>query len=255
MTTARLLVLGFILSLLPVRAAMALEDELHILTERLPPYAFVENGMIKGISVDMLEEMMARAKLPYRRRDITVVPWARGYAQAQNRPNTILFSTVRSADREKLFQWIGPISVTQTVIWARRDKNIRIEKPSDLNQYRVGVSRDSVGHEWLLTNGVDANAIVPIVQENGGALLLSRGRVDLWIADATMGRWELQKLKLSPVRFEVVYTLMEKNLYYAAHPDSDPAIIDRLQTALDSMKADKTHAAILSRYKLPGNLD
>ncbi|NVJ98517.1 MAG: ABC transporter substrate-binding protein [Alphaproteobacteria bacterium] len=226
--------------------------ELHIMAEELSPYAFLEGVQIKGLSVDLLVEMLDRAGLPYTRKDITIVPWARGYAQVQSRPNTLLFSTVRSPDREDQFQWVGPIIDTRTVIWGRRDRGIAFTDAAGLKNYRIAVSRNSVGHEWLLSNGVPEEAIVPIVRESRGAILLDRGRVDLWVADETMARWEIRRSNLRPSAFQIVHTLMGEALYYAAHKDSDKATISALQEALDQMKSDGTYHRIMARYLQSG---
>ncbi|WP_286829938.1 MULTISPECIES: substrate-binding periplasmic protein [Kordiimonas] len=254
MIFARLFAICFFILALPSKAALSSDREFQFLAEALPPYSFRDGPEIRGISVDILVEMFARADMPYRRRDIAIVPWARGYAQAQARPNTVLFSTVRTPEREKHFLWVGPIAATQTVIWARREDNITIDNPSDLNRYHIGVSQDTVGHEWLKEKGVSPGSMTSIVHENRGALLLSRGRIHLWVADATMARWEIRKQKLAASKFEIVHVLLEDSLYYAFHPESDNQVIHDLQAALDSMKADGTYSGIMSRYLHAGIL-
>ncbi len=54
-------------------------------------------------------------------------PWDRGFLFAQNEDNTILFSTTRTQDREKMFKSVGPIFTNAMCLIVRKDSNIKID--------------------------------------------------------------------------------------------------------------------------------
>lgn len=222
--------------------------ELHLFGEGLPPFAYLEDGRLKGISVEILAEMLIRAGSSQTVDDVTLVAWARGYAQAQALKNTLLFSTTRSAARESLFHWVGPIISARVVAIANRNLLKRPMAPQDLSQYRIGVSRNSVGHEMLLRQGVAPSSFIPIVAESRGARLLARGRIDLWVAEETMALWEMRKLGIDPTRYRVVHRLTENDLYFAFNLETDDEVIEKFQAAIDAMSLDGTQADIIRRY-------
>ena len=58
--------------------------KLKIYTENSPPSNYLENGRLKGLSVDIVREILHRINMPD---NIQVVPWARGYTLALTQPN------------------------------------------------------------------------------------------------------------------------------------------------------------------------
>ena len=101
------------LSILMAPAAITAADEpmpdFRIMTEHWVPYQFKENDTIRGISVDLLVDLLDRVGSRQGRADIEMVPWARGYRYAQKIKNAILFLTSRTPEREHLFKWVGPV--------------------------------------------------------------------------------------------------------------------------------------------------
>jgi len=69
----------------------------------LPPYVVANpDGSTRGLMVDVVNEACKRAGVTAR---IEVVPWPRGYAQVQAKPNLGLIPTMRTAEREQLFRF------------------------------------------------------------------------------------------------------------------------------------------------------
>ena len=87
---------------------------LTYMTEEYPPYQYKEAGTLKGLSVDLLKLMWAKMGVP--EQAIAVYPWARGYNLIQNHPNSVLFSMIRTPEREQMFKWVGPIFTARTVL-------------------------------------------------------------------------------------------------------------------------------------------
>jgi amino acid ABC transporter substrate-binding protein, PAAT family (TC 3.A.1.3.-) len=129
--------------------------ELDYITEVYPPFNYEERGELKGIAVDFLEAATEAAGDPVSRDQVKIQPWARGYATALSEPNTVLFSTTRTDEREDKFKWVGPITDTKIVVWAPKSKGITIDNASDFANYKVGVVRDDVGEHLLRSMGVD----------------------------------------------------------------------------------------------------
>ena len=78
--------------------------------------------------------------------------------------------------------------------------------------------------------------------------ILNRGRIDLWAYGENVAMWELKANGLNPAEYESLHVLGSKYLYFAFHQDTLDSVIEKLQAALDSVKADVEYDKILDRY-------
>jgi polar amino acid transport system substrate-binding protein len=217
-------------------------------TEQLPPYNYEENGTLKGISVDLLESVTEElgAKVP--REEVHLVPWAEGYQAALTQPGTVLFSTVRTSEREQSFKWAGPIYTDREVLFARRDRGITLQSPADLTGYRIGVTAGDIAIQQLLELGVNQNQLVP--ESNVSALIakLESGEIDLWACPEPSGRYFAEHVTGNYYTYAVVYNLQTSDGYYAFSKDVPDSTVLSFQQALDAVKEEKDAAGI-SRYE------
>lgn len=227
-------------------------DDLTFITEELPPFNFEYDGKRQGIAVDTLVEMLAASSAKKTRADIKLWPWARGYDTVMKEKNTVLFSTMRTAAREKLFKWVGPIISTRIVLVAKKNRGIKIRAIDELNRMnlKIGVIREDIGDLLLAKMGVDKDKIL---QANSGvsvAKMLHAGRVDLWAYSAPVILWNLKELGYDTGEYEEVYTLTESDqIYFAVNKDTDDKLVAKLQAALDQLKANGKFNEIVARYR------
>lgn len=225
-------------------------DDLVFITEEYPPFNFSVDGKTRGISTDLLVEILARLGASQTREDIDSYAWARGYEIALHNRNAVLFSTTRTAAREELFQWVGPIIRSEIVLMARKDRHLKLKNVEEINQrrLRVGVVLDDVGEQTLRELGVKKNRIFRFNMGAQLADMLQQGRIDLLAYGKQVSRWNLKSLGHQPESFETVYTLKPAAYYFALNKDADPQLVRQLQTALDQLKADGTLERIIKRY-------
>jgi len=235
---------------IPVSGAGA-PDTLTIYTENYPPFNYEEIGEAQGLSVDLLLEMFVRTGIEKERHDIVVAPWSTGFAAVRDNPNTILFSTVRTAARENEFKWVGPIATSRIVLVARQDSDIDVKDGLDFNKYRYGIVQNSSGDEALKEGHVDASNLVYLNSPLSAAHMLARGRVDAWAFERIVSFWVLQKLGYRAQDFKVVHAFEKRQYYFAFNKKTDPALLAKLQTALDEIRRDGTMTSIVDGY-IPG---
>jgi ABC-type amino acid transport substrate-binding protein len=97
--------------------------------------------------------MFKRAESSKTVEDIKVQPWASGYVLAQEKKNTVLFSTTRTQTRENLFKWADPINPTRVSVVTKKDRNIKISSFDDFAAYKIGAARQDIGELLLKKNG------------------------------------------------------------------------------------------------------
>lgn len=226
-------------------------NDINFITENYPPYNFEDNGKLQGISIDLLLLMLNKLNAKQTLADIQLKPWARGYNDLFVVANTCLFSTVRTEEREKLFQWVGPISATSISLIARKDRRIKITSEQDIFNYKIGVVRDDVGEQLLLKAGTDSANLDPIGGVNvivQSIKKLDRGRFDLLAYDDEAAFRTIKKQGFGVNNYEIVYTLKKGELYYACNKSVSGLLIKNMQKALDELKTEGIYQQILDNY-------
>jgi polar amino acid transport system substrate-binding protein len=214
-------------------------SSLTFYTEQLPPYSYLENGIPRGISVDLLEAVTEKMGAPLSPGQVHVVPWNEGYQAALTGKNSVISSTAKLPERESAFKWAGPIAFERKVLFARPDRGIVVTGPADLKDLRIGVIKDDVVMQQLLEAGVNESRLV---QETNASLLaeqLRSGGIDLWGIVETPGRSISRQVTGDPDAFVVAYAFPTASSYYAFSRDVPDATVQSFQQALDFIKTDK----------------
>lgn len=229
-------------------AAAASVDDIVFMTEQYPPYNLEDDNTLQGIAVDTLTLMFQRAGAKQTREDIKLLPWARGYKRVLSEPNTCLFSTTRTEEREELFKWVGPIAPNTVGLIARKESNIKISSADDIKKHKIGTIRDDVAEQYLTRAGISLDHLERVAETPLNIKKLNRGRIDLWAYGENVAMWELKANGFNPADYESVYVLDSKELYFACHKDTPDSVIQKLQAAIDTLKTDGEYEKILNRY-------
>jgi len=225
--------------------------KITMLTEVYPPYNMEVDGKLQGITVDILEAMLAILNTGQTRKDFILTNWSRAYSMAEKRKNHMVFGTTRTEKREPLFKWVGPITTTTIGIIAPKDKNIVIDKLSDLNQFRIGTVLKDIGEQILHESGIEKKQLYAVGGKNAIELSFKKmqnNRIDLFAYEINVAFYEAKLKGYNLDDFEVVYTLKEGELYYAFNGATDDRIIRQWQNALDTIKKNGLHKKIIERY-------
>jgi polar amino acid transport system substrate-binding protein len=221
-----------------------LPQDLTYLTEDYPPENYVEAGHLTGFAVDILRAVWKNLGVPDQ--PIQVLPWARGYALVQRQPNQVLFAMARNADREKLFQWVGPIVRTRYSLFSLADRVPALATLDEAKNLPVAVINGDVGDQ-LLQDARFPDADLNRVNSLAQALrMLKLGRVRLVCTGESAIR---EAVALEPDLagpYKAALTVEDIQVYYAFNKDTDPALVARFQKALGAVEAERK--AILRRY-------
>ena len=236
------------LSLVSSSVTASSVDDILFMTEEYPPYNYEEDNKLQGIVVDTLVSVLQRVGSSQTRGDIKLLPWARGYKRVQSEPDTCLFSTTRTEEREHLFEWIGPVAPEAVGLIARKETGIKIESVEDIKNYKVGTIRDDIAELYLVNASVSIDDMQRVAKTIQNIKKLNLGRIDLWAYDQNVAMWELKRNDFDSADYESVYELGRKNQYLACHKGTSDSVIQTLQTAIDAIKADGEYQKILDQY-------
>jgi polar amino acid transport system substrate-binding protein len=218
--------------------------ELQLLTEEYPPLSFTKDGKVGGLSVEIVDEIQRRVGSKVA---IQVLPWARAYRMAQEQPDVALFGTTRTAERDKLFQWVGPIVAGRTSLYAKRGTGLRLNSLAELGAGdAVIVPREDYKHQLLKAAGVTNLQTVNTHEQMVRMVLYGRGT--LMAANSLTLPTLLANVGASPQDLELVYTFHQAEAYVAFSLGTPPEVVREWQAALNAMKRDKTFARIYAKW-------
>ncbi len=220
-------------------------EPLRLYTEEYRPLSYSDKGGLSGMAVEVVEMLIQRTGQPTR---IELVPWTRGYRQAQREANVGLFPTVRTPQRERNFQWIGPVAAGQTNFYSRVGSGLRIRNLADVERLDgvLAVPKLWYSYEVLREQGLKNLYGVPTPQHM--IKMFKHGRVQLILANSLALDEMLAGQGMTRDQVEQQYTLMTNNTYIAFSLNTDAALVARWRQALNEMKRDGSLERIHRRW-------
>lgn len=226
-----------ILILLPASWVKADPSNLIAVTEHHPPVQYIEDDEIKGFATEIVKALLDQTNL---KADLQIVPWARAYDKALNRPNTLIFSMLRTEDRESLFRWIGPVSqINVAVIGLHNKDHSDLATLEDARSSLFAVVRNAYSHDYLLKRGfsTEENIFLAGTMQEQVDLLL-KGKVDYLLTDPIAINQRLINLGYTGTEILPLVWIPElsRDLYLAASLSTDDEIVAALTAALKRMQ-------------------
>jgi len=129
-------------------------NSLKIMTETNPPFNFEEGGVIKGITTEIVQAILGDNGRTVRSSDIRALPWPRAYKTISNKPNNVLYSMARTAQREKLFKWVGPMYHLTIGVIAHKDIKFYGNSVADLDGFRIGTVPDGAPEQLPIISSI-----------------------------------------------------------------------------------------------------
>ena len=231
-----------------VPAAPVLADAgFRIITENNPPFNYPGgDGKATGASTDVVNGILSRLN---QTGAIEILPWSEGYSLAQAGPRVALYSTGRTADRENLFRWVGPIGSFDYVFYARNGTTLSVNSLEAAKKAgSIAVVQDDARYQFLQQNNF--THLVTCDNDTGCLRDLMAGTADMWLGSSATSASVARDAGIDPAGFTALYEVRSVPLYIAFSPDTPDSDIARWQHALDSMKQDGTFAAIERSYGL-----
>jgi polar amino acid transport system substrate-binding protein len=244
--------LTFLALLLPALAAPpALADParsaagaLFIAGEHAPPASMKEGDEVTGRETEKVREMLARAAIPYK---IDILPWKRAYTMAQQNPDTCVYSTSRTPEREKQFKWVGPTDEAEWVFIGRADRTFPLRTLEDARPLRIGTYHGDARDEFLRARGFN---VEPVQNDASNPKKLLLKRIDLWAVGMRAGApTPLQWAGADKGEIVPLLTFHHVKVYLACNPAVPDALVEKMNAALDAMRRDGSFVRLERKYQ------
>ena len=239
--------------LLWVTAAAA--DEITVVTEILPPWQTYDGREIGGIATEVVEATLREADVEAK---VKAYPWARAYRIARQEPNVLIYSMVRTPEREHLFKWVGVIgSVKEHFFQMANRTDIRLSTIADAKQYLTIIPRDDFRHEFLTGQGFKEKKAFHLVNRQDQALrMLYAGRGDLVLDDELTLAYELRRLKLDLNKIKKTLFIPEMSVDFemAFSRQTPDHLVQKIRDGLAAIKARGLYNDIMKWHEIPEHL-
>lgn len=217
---------------LTLGAQAAAAPPLTLVTEEFAPYSYLDHGKVGGYATEVLEAALAQAGMAY---SVQIYPWARAFQMARTQPNVLIYSIVRTPEREAQFHWIAqlaPRSVYLYKLKSRRD--IKAHTVDELRRYRIGANRGDAVEEQLHHLGLSADLAA---QDETSLRKLVVGRLDLMVASERMLENLCQRIQVQCAQLERVMPMPGLGDYYVAASLGTPAAtVQTLRGELEKLR-------------------
>ena len=226
---------------------------LTIYTEINAPLQFLsEDGKLTGLAVDVVQEIQKRVG---NRDPIQLVPWARGYMEAQTLPNVVIFAMAHTAERNDLFKWVGPFDETVFNLFAKADSKIVLKTLDDAKKLgTIGVYRNDVRDIYLTKAGF--TNLERTVDTVGNVKKLMAGRLDAIASASVSIEDEAKAAGYKAEDMKDVLTFLKVQACIGFSLKTPDATVTDWSTAFDAMRKDRTFERIFRKYyphaPLPG---
>ena len=218
-------------------------------TEEYPPYNYKgDDGLLTGISVDILMAAFKKIGVGLTPGDIKIVPWNLSYKFIQKKPKTALFSMTYSPERLAIIKFVGPVVPNNVSVIAPRKKEMGTLTAKDLGRLKLGVVRDDIGDQLLRKFAISNDVIQRKNSLTQLLFLLHTGRVDAVVYSVVVFKHAMKQAGHNPNFYEEVMVLNKGWSGCAFHHSTEPTTLAPLQAAIDELHADGTIKKIIDSY-------
>lgn len=197
-----------------------------------PPFSMTDNGRPQGIAINIVTALFEKAQLPYQ---LLEVPLVRAMVNAKNIDNYCAFPVQRAQNIEAEYQWISPILITRSGLFARQDFKGELLTLSDAKKMTIGVLRGSGDAEYLRSFGFtieEANSPAQNIDK------LLANRFDLWATDVLSAQFFIKKRDPQAKIAKEVLTFRATLSSLACNMNMPKEDSIKLQEVLDTMIKD-----------------
>lgn len=220
-------------------------DILQIFSEYAPPLnyytGFIGNYQVAGPTVEIVKEIQKR--IGGYASNIYMTSWFDGYATVQELPNSALFTTARTPERENLFQWVGPIASMSPAFYTLKSASITVNTLEQARALTVTTPTQWYTHDYLIANDFGniltsyypADSFAQLLSGDADAIYIDSEAVDWLCRESSTSCDDLDRLPIETPASQG---------YIAFNLNTPQSTVDQWQDALDAMKDEGLLAVI-----------
>lgn len=181
--------------------------------------------------------------------EIVVSPWARAFDTASNNVDNLLIPVIRNAEREAIFDWIGPVSRFEYVVYKRAGSSAPTISSIDELNGRIGSVTNDAATNLMKSKNVKGIKELPEVERL--FLSLVADRLDYIVASPTALAYQLSKKGEEMSQIEAMFSLNvtpDPFNYLVIKKGSDSNIVNALTSAIKELQSSGKWDLIYKKY-------
>lgn len=226
---------------LPYANGQELEPLLFLVNGELVPIAYEENGIVKGVVIDIAE---ALGKKIDRAIEIRAMDWPTAQAQVISGEADALLQINCTPSREEIFSFSGPLLPSEFVIVRRHDQP-EIKRLADLEDKRVAV--EAGGFAYDLLRGHERIETVLVLSVLQGLEFLQMGDIDALVADRWIAEYALAQSGISGI--QIAREPLEVSYSQIAVKKGNAELLELINDGLQEIEGDGTLDKILADWR------
>jgi polar amino acid transport system substrate-binding protein len=192
--TGRIILLSFFLALAGLFSLCpAHAGSYRFVTLEYPPYEYSEDGIIKGMAVEIVTETFKSMGHDVK---IEIWPWARSIEMLKNGEADGIFTFFKTPEREEFTHFSKEVLLSQKMsFWVKNNSVVTFDGDlSRLQNYKFGVVRKT-SYGSIFDNAVKNGTLKVYesytIEECINQLI--NGRIDIWVSNRAGAAFELKK--------------------------------------------------------------
>lgn len=209
--------------------------------ESLPPYEFMEDGIAKGVNIDLWHAIGDRLGRPV---EIRLTDWARAQASVLGGRGDTLSLMAPTPEREANFSFSQTTFSFSFSLFVRTDEVARFNG-IPLAMRRIGVTAGGFPRPYFEKRYPDVQ-LIPIADNIDGIRRVLRGDIDAFAAATWSGNYLIRELGISGIT-PLPQPFAMRNAGIAA-PHANAALLADIDRVLSQIKADGTFDRIIDQW-------
>ena len=221
-------------------------EPLQLVTLQYPPYIYEQQGMVRGVAVDLVQQAFADMDVDI---NIRILPWARAISDIEYGKADAIFTAFKTPERERFADYSEEVLFLQNIniIQAR-------DHPLDWQRHGARMSLclvNNVSYGKHMDALINQSYFAALYRTNGAsqcAQMLATGRADIWVNNEYGARVIIQRLRLEQ-KLLIHQPAVQSTASYIAFSKQRQrsAIRDRFDRALKKMKQDGRYQQLIDQ--------
>ncbi len=214
-----------------------------------PPFSYEENGVVKGMDVETVEEMASRLNIKIK---IELKPWKRVLSMTELGKSDGAFSCFKTAEREKFAFYTSPVNYSTYSIFVKKGKEFNFSSITDLHGKFFGKNRGlAISDEF--DQAVKEGKISVVEISDNLVDLAMLNRFEMFVDNLLLTQYQLKKNKLieqftplpKPItKARGAYLIISK----AAAIKDKESLVKKITKVLREIHSDGTIQKIQNKY-------
>jgi polar amino acid transport system substrate-binding protein len=234
---------------LPLMPSDYIPGTMQLYTEVSPPNNYGTgkdtSRKVEGSAVDFVNEIQKRNGYINK---INLSLWNDAYTIAQYLPNSAVFTTARTPERENMFQWVGPISTSRSHFYTLTSSGLTIGTLEQAKAIQsIATPNGWFTHDFLKKNNFQ-NIVATAITSQEAFNQLITGEVKALLLTDIGVNWLANQNGVPMSSITQQMEALNINGYIAFSLSTPASTVQQWQNHINNMKADGTYETIWNKW-------